>query len=113
MASVSAYHLLGVFLYGYFNYLINTGIYDNNTSATHEMFVCMTFYGSRLVYRYSRHGIVAVTNEIFELNGGFLFALLRIFMIAKIKVRKSAHLQFDIIAYLTTKRAIYKYNRRF
>ena len=50
---------------------------------------------------------------IFELNGGFLFALLRIFMIEKIKVCKSAHLQFDIIAYLTTKKASYKYNRRF
>ena len=50
---------------------------------------------------------------IFELNGGFLFALLRIFMIEKIKVRKSAHLQFDIIAYLTTKSASYKYNCRF
>ncbi len=63
MASVSAYHLLGVFLYGYFNYLINTGIYDNNVSATHEMFVCMTFYGSRLVYRFSRRGLVAAANK--------------------------------------------------
>lgn len=53
----------------------------------------------------------------FELNGGFLFAssyiFMRIFMIEKIKVCKSVHLQFDIIAYLTTKRASYKYNRRF
>ena len=39
MVSVSAYHLLGVFLYGYFNYLIYSGIYDNNASATQEMFV--------------------------------------------------------------------------
>lgn len=101
MASVSAYHLLGVFLYGYFNYLINTGIYDNNASATHEMFVCMTFTVLGLF-------TVSVTNK-----KNYLFALLRIFMIAKIKVRKSAHLQFDIIAYLTTKRASYKYNRRF
>ena len=53
----------------------------------------------------------------FELNGGFLFVssyiFMRIFMIEKIKVCKSEHLQFDIIAYLTTKRASYKYNRRF
>ena len=56
---------------------------------------------------------ILIHRLIFELNGGFLFALLRIFMIKKIKVRKSVHLQFDIIAYLTTKRASYKYNRRF
>lgn len=53
----------------------------------------------------------------FELNGGFLFVssyiFMRIFMIEKTKVCKSVHLQFDIIAYLTTKRASYKYNRRF
>lgn len=39
MVSVSAYHLLGVFLYGDFNYLIYPDIYDNNASATHEMFI--------------------------------------------------------------------------
>lgn len=36
----SATHcLLGIFLYGYFNYLIYPDIYDNNTSTTQEMFV--------------------------------------------------------------------------
>lgn len=64
MVSVSAYHLLGVFLYGDFNYLIYSGIYDNNASATHEMFVWHDiFYCSQLVYRFSRRGIVAVTNK--------------------------------------------------
>ena len=44
MASVSAYHLLGVFLYGYFNYLIYPDIYDNNASAMQEMFVWHDFF---------------------------------------------------------------------
>lgn len=44
MVSVSAYHILGVFLYGYFNYLIYSGIYDNNASATQEMFVWHNFF---------------------------------------------------------------------
>ena len=41
----SATHcLLGIFLYGYFNYLIYSAIYDNNASATHEMFVWHDFF---------------------------------------------------------------------
>lgn len=36
--------LLGVFLYGYFNYLIYPDIYDNNASATQEMFVWHDFF---------------------------------------------------------------------
>lgn len=36
--------LLGIFLYGYFNYLIYPDIYDNNTSATQEMFVWHDFF---------------------------------------------------------------------
>lgn len=41
----SATHcLLGIFLYGYFNYLIYPDIYDNNTSATQEMFVWHDFF---------------------------------------------------------------------
>ncbi len=41
----SATHcLLGVFLYGYFNYLIYSAIYGNNASATHEMFVWHDFF---------------------------------------------------------------------
>ncbi|GEM_PF-3283705 len=41
----SATHcLLGVFLYGYFNYLIYSAIYNNNASATHEMFVWHDFF---------------------------------------------------------------------
>ena len=118
MVSVSAYHLLGVFLYGYFNYLIYSGIYDNNASATQEIFVWHDFFAVLGLFTVSL-GLVSLLLQIkihrliFELNGGFSFALLRIFTIEKIKVCKSAHLQFDIIAYLTTKRANYKYNRRF
>lgn len=41
----SATHcLLGIFLYGYFNYLIYPEIYDNNASATQEMFVWHDFF---------------------------------------------------------------------
>lgn len=41
----SATHcLLGIFLYGYFNYLIYPDIYDNNASATQEMFVWHDFF---------------------------------------------------------------------
>jgi len=41
----SATHcLLGIFLYGYFNYLIYPNIYDNNASATQEMFVWHDFF---------------------------------------------------------------------
>lgn len=36
--------LLGIFLYGYFNYLIYPDIYDNNASATHEMFIWHDFF---------------------------------------------------------------------
>ena len=36
--------LLGVFLYGYFNYLIYPDIYDNNASATQEMFIWHDFF---------------------------------------------------------------------
>ncbi len=34
-------------------------------------------------------------------------------MIEKVEVSKSVHLQFDIIAYLTTNLASYRYKRRF
>lgn len=40
----STHCLLGVFLYGYFNYLIYPDIYDNNASATQEMFVWHDFF---------------------------------------------------------------------
>ena len=41
----SATHcLLGIFLYGYFNYLIYPDIYDNNASAMQEMFVWHDFF---------------------------------------------------------------------
>lgn len=56
MVSVSAYHLLGVFLYGYFNYLIYL-IYDNNASATQEIFVLHD------IFYCSRFGTVTVTNK--------------------------------------------------
>lgn len=51
MVSVSAYHILGVFLYGYFNYLIYSGIYDNNASATQEIFVWHDFLPFSAWYR--------------------------------------------------------------
>ncbi len=57
MVSVSAYHLLGVFLYGYFNYLIYPAIYDNNASATQEMFAWHD------IFYCSRFGTVTVTNK--------------------------------------------------
>lgn len=57
MVSVSAYHLLGVFLYGYFNYLIYPDIYDNNVSATHEMLAWHD------IFYCSRFGTVTVTNK--------------------------------------------------
>ena len=57
MVSVSAYHLLGVFLYGDFNYLIYPDIYDNNASATQEIFVLHD------IFYCSRFGTVTVTNK--------------------------------------------------
>lgn len=57
MVSVSAYHLLGVFLYGYFNYLIYPAIYDNNALATQEIFVWHD------IFYCSRFGTVTVTNK--------------------------------------------------
>lgn len=128
----SATHcLLGIFLYGYFNYLIYSAIYDNNASATHEMFVWHDFFTvlglftvslgavslllqvKKLLIRQTNNPLSFIPRLILKLNGGFLFIPLRIFMIEKIQMSKNAHFKFDIIAYLTTETASYRYKRRF